>query len=169
MHSFIDASRISLVCHFCKWKSRRWISGGSCSDRFSSTRKVTSCNSPKLKLCFPQDKCLYNGEFHWSFCSAPGSVDQIRDKARDPNGVAPPPDLWWNLTTPSGIGGCLPVVHLPGNRLPAVPDLEALVFGTAALARHVQRTSEVNNDVEDACRYTMCISVTHFSLNRNTR
>ncbi|KAG0426418.1 hypothetical protein HPB47_026485 [Ixodes persulcatus] len=53
--------------------------------------------------------------------SAPGSVDQIRNGAHDPNGVAPPTDPQWNMTTAPGSADAFPSFNCPGIPFPRPP------------------------------------------------
>ncbi|KAG0440680.1 hypothetical protein HPB47_016218, partial [Ixodes persulcatus] len=61
------------------------------------------------------------GEFHWSFWSALESVDQIRNGAHDPNGVTPPTDAQWNMTTAPGSADAFPSFNCPGIPFPRPP------------------------------------------------
>ncbi|KAG0418978.1 hypothetical protein HPB47_004454 [Ixodes persulcatus] len=82
------------------------------------------CTVPKVKAYVSivrtySDKALLSGpcshgEFLWAFWSAPGSVDQIRNGAHDPNGVAPPMDPEWNMTTAPGSADAFPSFPCPG-------------------------------------------------------
>lgn len=77
-----------------------------------------------------------------------GSVDHIRIGAGDQNGVAPPPHLHGEHDDSPGIGGALPVIHLPVNPFSPAPDLDAHVLTIVALTTRVQCPSEVNYDIK---------------------